>query len=144
MAKVEEIRSEAQSVTITLGGKERVLKYDMNAFGVLEQKFGTVEAAMESLTTGKIGNVKYLLWAGLIHNEVAEFDEDGEPIKYNITPYNVGAMIESPAVMASVVGEMSKAISSSLPTEAVEAEVGKPAPKTTPRRKSTPPKPKSN
>lgn len=125
MAGLEDVKSGEQTVEITLAGKKYPIRYDMNAFGVLEKKFGTVEAAMNSLSEGKLGDVKYLLWAGIIHDQVESFDEEtGEPLKYKITPYQVGAAIHSPAAMADVIEDMTKALVASMPTE--DPNEGKP------------------
>ncbi|MCT4543486.1 MAG: hypothetical protein N4A63_08090 [Vallitalea sp.] len=49
--------------------KERYLKFDLNAFVELEDKFGDIDKAFEQLQKGSIKSIRSLLWAGLIHEE---------------------------------------------------------------------------
>lgn len=124
MAGLNEVKQHAEPVLITLGNKERRLQYDMNAFAELEKRYGSVDAAMNTMEDGKISDIKIILWAGMIHEEVAEFDEmTGEPIRYNITPYQVGAMISSPAMLPEISAQLAKAFGASLPAPDVEAAI---------------------
>lgn len=115
MANLKDIK-EVAPVTIFLGGRERVVKYDLNAFAELENTYGTVDAAMAKLSDGKLKDLRNILWAGLIHEE-AEFDEiTGEPTKYNITPYQVGSWVASPAEMQAVGESVGRAMSAGMPS----------------------------
>ena len=49
--------------------KERHLKYDLNAFIELEEAYGSIEQALNNLSSGKLKAVRALLWAGLIHED---------------------------------------------------------------------------
>ena len=57
-----------KSVKINLD-KERELLYDFNAFVELEEKFGTIEDAMEELQKGKLKNIRTILWVGLLSED---------------------------------------------------------------------------
>lgn len=116
MSNVEQVKQH-EPVLIEVNGEQRRLKFDMNSFGELEKRFGSVDNALESLSTGKLSDIKMILWAGLIHEAVSEFDEvTGEPISYSITPYQVGAGIELrnlPAVSEA----LAKAMGAAMPSE---------------------------
>lgn len=122
MAKVNEVKQHIEPVTIELGGKVRRLQFDMNAFAEMEKLYGSIDEAMDSMQKGKLSDIRNILWAGLIHEEVKGFDEtSGEPIGYNITPYSVGAMITSPAMLPEISAKLAKAFGASLSAEDIEA-----------------------
>lgn len=121
MANLKDVRKpRRKEVTVFLGDsgqeRERIIKFDMNAFALLEEKYGTIQQAMESLQQGKIKDVRTILWAGLTHDEVV-LDDDGEPTKYNITAYQVGGWIADPAQMQEVIVRLGNALSDDLPNE---------------------------
>lgn len=126
MAGVSEIRKDAQLGVIELGGEKRKLHFDLNAFAELEKRFGSVNEVMERLQEGRIGDLRVILWAGLIHDQVLEFDEDtGEPIKYGITPYEVGKWVslDNMKEVSDILGEV---LSGSLPEaekQTIQAQV---------------------
>lgn len=107
-------------VTIELGGKERVLQFDMNAFAELETRYGSMDAAVKALSSGKVKDVRVSLWAGLIHEE-AILDESGEPVGYNITPYQVGSWLTTPNEMNDAVIKIGIALGDSTPAADVVA-----------------------
>lgn len=116
MAKVKNVKQHIEPKKILLDGKERTIQFDMNAFAELENKFGSIENAMNVLSGGKMNDVKTVMWAGLIHDEVEEFDEDtGEPIKYSITPYQVGKMIKNPQILTEAMSVLMQAIDFGMP-----------------------------
>ena len=116
MAKVNDVKQHANPVTMELGGKKRTLQFDMNAFAELEKRFGSIDDAMEQLASGKMGDIKIILWAALIHEEVEEFDEfTGEPTKYGITPYQVGSFIKNPMMLQEVSAKLGEAMSFGMP-----------------------------
>jgi hypothetical protein len=114
MAKVKNIKR--TETKVELGGREREIRFDMNAFAELENRFGSIEAAMDALSSGQIGKIRMVLWAALIHDEVASFDETtGEPLKYNITPYEVGSWVHSPAMLTDVAKVVGQAMGANMP-----------------------------
>lgn len=126
MAGVSEIRKDAQVGVIELGGEKRKLHFDLNAFAELEKRFGNINEVMERLQEGRIGDLRVILWAGLIHDQVLEFDEDtGEPTKYGITPYEVGKWVtfDNMKEVSDILGEV---LGGSLPEaekQAIQAQV---------------------
>lgn len=115
MAEFVDIRGKAKQ-TINLGGKQRSIKFDLNAYGELEDKYGTVQEAMEKLKTGNLKAVKTILWAGLIHEEAILDEITGEPLRYAISPYMVGSWI-TPDKLANVVKELNAAMLAHLPKD---------------------------
>lgn len=113
MSNVEAIKSTVNE--IDLGGKKRRLIFDMNAYAELEKKYGSVEAAMNKLEQGLIGDLRVVLWAGLIHEEVVVDEETGEPLKYNISPYTVGSWIKSPTQLTAVSEKLAAAMNDGMP-----------------------------
>lgn len=67
-------------ITIELD-KPRTLKFDLNAFSELEDKFGNIDKAFAALQKGSIKAARTLLWAGLVHEDEA------------LTERQVGAMV---------------------------------------------------
>lgn len=118
MSNVQEVRQSMQAVTMELGGKERTLQFDMNAFAELENRFGSIESAMNQLTKGKMNDIKLILWTSLIHEEAELDPETGEPIKYNITPYQVGSWIKNPAMLQEASVRLADAMGLNMPAEA--------------------------
>jgi hypothetical protein len=112
MAQIKDLR--AKVVKIDLGGKERIIKFDLNAYAELENRFGSVEKAMNILQEGSLVGLRSILWAGLIHDEAVIDEKTGEPTSYNVTPFMVGSWIE-PTEMQSVSIKLSEAILATLP-----------------------------
>ena len=116
MADVKDVKQYVDAVTMHLGGRERIFQFDMNAFAELEKMFGSVEKAMDQLVEGRITDIRKILWAALIHDEVAEFDEvTGEPIRYNITPYQVGSWLKNPKLIQEASQKLAAAMGSGMP-----------------------------
>lgn len=57
-----------KSIKLTLD-KERTLLFDLNAFAELEEKYGSVDAAMEEIQKGSMKAIRTMLWAGLVHED---------------------------------------------------------------------------
>ena len=68
MANIENVRK--APVVIDIGdGIERRLRYTLNAFALIEEKYGTIDKAMEALEAGSIAAIRFALWAGLVHED---------------------------------------------------------------------------
>lgn len=123
MASVKDLKG--GQVSIELGGELRTIKYDMNSFAELEKRYGSVEAALDALDAGKLGPIRDMLWAGLIHDQ-AIFDEiTGEVIKFKINPHQVGSWLDLNS-MKSVMPIITSAITGALPEQekkAIEAKI---------------------
>lgn len=98
-------------VPITLD-KERTLKYDLNAFAELEERFGTIQKAFDELQQQKLKAVRAIVWAGLIHEDP------------KLTEQQVGAML-SFADLASILPAVTEAIEAALPKVSAEDESAK-------------------
>jgi hypothetical protein len=67
MSNLKDIKD--SDIKLTIGGKERVLRFDLNAVAELEEKIGTMEVVDAQLRQGKMKIFRTYLWAGLIHAE---------------------------------------------------------------------------
>jgi len=47
----------------------RTLRFDLNAFAILEERFGNMEAAFHEMQRGSMKAARTLLWAGLLHED---------------------------------------------------------------------------
>lgn len=115
MANVQDVREGNKKITVELGGRVREIAFDMNAFAELELRYGSIDVAMKALQEHKLKDVKIILWAAIIHEEITDFDEDtGEPTGYNITPYDVGKMVK-PAMIPEIMPKLMEAMGFSMP-----------------------------
>lgn len=57
-----------QSVEIILD-RTRHLRYDLNSFAAIEERYGDIEEAMRKMEKGNIVAIRMFLWAGLIHED---------------------------------------------------------------------------
>jgi hypothetical protein len=106
----------------TFGGKERFIKFDLNAFAEMENLYGDMEAANAALKKGSMKEIRKILWLGLIWDEAVLDEITGEPIKYNITPYGVGSWLDT-SNMKKVINLLTASINGSLPDEELKEEV---------------------
>lgn len=105
MAGIQKVRKAPVKVDIG-DGQERHLRYTLNAFALLEEKYGTMDKAMEALESGSIIAIRYILWAGLVH-------EDSE-----LTELYVGDQIDL-ADLERLADKMNKAMMGDLPQDKV-------------------------
>ncbi|MNW45499.1 hypothetical protein D3C74_227660 [compost metagenome] len=126
MAGLDKVRN-TRAITVDLGGRQRVIKFDLNAFAELEEKYGSIQDAFTALSKGKIKDVRTVLWTGLVHEEV-NLDDNGEPIGYNITPYQVGGWVDTPQAMNQIAQKVTMALKNDMP----DAEVKVTSPATAP------------
>lgn len=70
MANVADVKSKAVKITL-MDGVERELRFTLNAMAELEERYGTVDAAMKALDTGSIKAIRCVIWAGLSHEDNA-------------------------------------------------------------------------
>ena len=49
--------------------KPRTIKFDLNAFAELEEKYGSMEKVFSAMRSGSIKAARTLLWAGLLHED---------------------------------------------------------------------------
>jgi hypothetical protein len=82
--------------------KPRKLKYTLNSFAEMEERYGTVDKALELVQSNNMRAIIFMLWAGLMW-------EDEE-----LTEKQVGNLIEIDQLQ-DVAEKMSKAVGGDLP-----------------------------
>lgn len=97
-----------KKIQVNLGGKKHTLIFDLNAMGLVEEQYDTVEDAFNLMDEGKIIPVRFCLWASL----QPEADEKGE----EITEHQVGAWVTL-ANLSEVVAALLEAFMSGVPDE---------------------------
>lgn len=114
-SNLDQIRTAPGSYHIgNFGGKERYIRFDLNAFAEMETKFGNMEEAQERLKGGSMKDIRTVLWLGLIWDEVVLDDVTGEPIRYTLSEYQVGSWLTT-LNLEEVMAKLQDAISGSLP-----------------------------
>lgn len=114
-SNLDEIRITPGSYYIgKFGGKERYIRFDLNAFAEMETKFGNMEEAQERLKGGSMKDIRTVLWLGLIWDEVVLDEVTGEPIRYTLSEYQVGSWLTT-LNLEEVMAKLQSAISGSLP-----------------------------
>lgn len=79
MANVNKVKRKPVYIELD---KTRQLKFTLNSFAEMEDRYGTVDDALKAMEGGSIKAIRFMLWAGLIH-------EDEE-----LTEKKVGVLIE--------------------------------------------------
>lgn len=106
MANIKKLRREP--IVIDIGdGVERTLRYTLNSFALIEEKYGTIDKAMEALNSGSVAAIRFVLWAGLIHE-----DE-------NLSEHYVGNQIDL-SDLEDLAEKMNKAMMGDLPQGEVD------------------------
>jgi hypothetical protein len=105
MANIKKLKREP--IVIDIGdGVERTLRYTLNSFALIEEKYGTIDKAMEALNSGSIAAIRFVLWAGLVHE-----DE-------NLSEHYVGNQIDL-SDLEDLAEKMNKAMMGDLPQDEV-------------------------
>lgn len=100
MSNLSDIRQ--KNTPIVLADNTYNLRYDLNAFAELEEIYGSVEAAMNSLCEGSVKAIINVLWAGILHENE------------KLAPKEVGKMIDLANIKE--IGEaINKAIKEAMP-----------------------------
>lgn len=114
-SNLDQVRVPAGAYYIgAFGGKDRYIRYDLNAFAEMEDLFGSMEAAQERLQGGSMKDIRTVLWLGLIWDEVVLDEVTGDPIKYTLSQYEVGSWLTT-MNLQEVMDKLQSAISGSLP-----------------------------
>lgn len=95
-------------------GKDRYIKFDLNAFAEMETIFGSMEAAQERIKKGSMKDIRTVLWLGLIWNETILDERTGEPVGYNLSQYQVGSWLNT-MNMGDVMQKLNNAMVGSMP-----------------------------
>ncbi|MFZ3172077.1 MAG: hypothetical protein WA118_08865 [Carboxydocellales bacterium] len=101
-------------ITVVLD-KERSLVFDLNAICELEEKYGSMQGAMDAMSKGSMKAVRTLLYAGLKHEDDS------------LTEEIVGKLIDI-SNMAFVGDALNSAVSLSLPSGNDEEGKNEPQP----------------
>lgn len=107
MANVNDVKSKDIKITLK-DGVERTIVFDLNAMAELEDKYGSVDAAFEMLENNSIKALRFILWAGLIHE-----DE-------NLTERQVGSLIDMQYIQ-DIMGTLGQAFEADMPDASDEA-----------------------
>jgi hypothetical protein len=104
-----------QGVDIQIQGEIKKLLYDMNAFIILEDAYGSLEEVFKQLDSGKLSAIRKLLYAGLLHT-----DE-------NLTEKQIGNLFDL-SDLTKLVDTVSAALILAMPEakEEVKVELGEP------------------
>ena len=85
----------------------RSLKFDLNAFAELEDKFGSMDAAFQAMQKGSLKAARTLLWAGLLHEDET------------LTERRVGSMVTL-ANMSGIMDKITTALTAAMPDSEIE------------------------
>lgn len=112
---LEDIRNDSYLIG-NFGGKDRYVRFDLNAFAEMEKIYGSMDAANEALSKGSMQDIRKILWLGCIHDEAVIDEITGEPVKYNLSAYQVGQWL-TPRNMKDVMKKLMDAINGSMPED---------------------------
>ena len=107
MASVREVKPRIKTITLN-DGVEREIKFTLNALAELEDKYGSVDEAFKKLDEGSIKAARFILWAGLLHNE-----------NESLTEMQVGNLIDMD-LMNKIFETMSEALGDDMPQNNAE------------------------
>ena len=107
---LQDIREIAVPITLD---KPRTLRFDLNAFAELEEKFGSMDAAFHAMQKGSLKAARSLLWAGLLHEDET------------LTERKVGGMVTL-ANMSGIMDSITSALTAAMPDGDEVASTGDP------------------
>jgi len=110
---VQAIKSKTVPITLQ-DGKERHLRFTLNALAELEEKYGSIEEAFERVEkNSSVIALRFILWAGLIWEDP------------DLTEREVGDLIDL-AYMQEMIDKLGSALDNDMPTtEQTNTAVGK-------------------
>jgi hypothetical protein len=79
MANVNKVKREPVMVMLD---KERQLKFTLNSFSEMEERYGSIDDAVAAMEKGSIKAIRFMLWCGLTSDDET------------LTEKQVGGMIE--------------------------------------------------
>lgn len=112
---VQDIKSKTVPLVLQ-DGKERHLRFTLNALADLEEKYGSIEAAFKKVEDeSSVSALRFILWAGLSWEDP------------NLTEHEVGNLIDI-AYMQDMISTLGTALSGDMPdtTGAAQLEAGRP------------------
>lgn len=104
MSNVNQVKRKAIKVVLS-DGKEREIKFTLNAMAELEDKYGSVEEAFKQLESGSIKAIRFMLWATI----VSEDDEE-------LTEKQIGTLIDMQSI-GEIMEAMNSASNQDMPQE---------------------------
>ena len=110
MANLKDIKSKDIKITLS-DGVERTIKFDLNAMAELEDRYGSVDAAFKKLDENSIKALRFVLWAGLIHEDP------------NLTEQKVGSLIDM-RYMTEMLETLGDAFTADMPVPENTPEIG--------------------
>lgn len=109
MANLKDIKNQPVKITLT-DGVERTLRFTLNAMAELEDRYGSVDTAFAKLDEGSIKAVRFILWAGLMHEDP------------NLTEQQVGNLIDV-QYLQELMNSVETALDSDLPEQEAPAKL---------------------
>lgn len=106
MSNLVDIRN--NGIEVILGGTKHVIKFDLNSFAELEERFGSVDDAMKTLQNGSIKGIRTLVWCGLLHENE------------KLTEREAGAMV-GVNDLENLTEALSNSLQTTLPPQEIEA-----------------------
>lgn len=110
MSNVKSVKSNKSTITLN-DGVERRIKFDLNAMAELEDRYGSVDAAFEALDKQSIKALRFILWAGLVHEDES------------LTEQKVGSLIDM-KYLQETMGVLGEALGTDMPNEETPAIEG--------------------
>lgn len=102
MANLNDAKAKVAYITLRDGVK-RELRFTLNAMAEMEDKYGSVDEAFTALERNSIKAVRFILWAGLLHDE-----------EHPITEQQVGNLIDTQN-LEDVIRSINEAMSNDMP-----------------------------
>lgn len=102
MANLNDAKAKVAYITLRDGVK-REIRFTLNAMAEMEDKYGSVDAAFTALENSSIKAVRFILWAGLLHDE-----------EHPITEQQVGNLIDT-RNMPDVIKSINDAMTNDMP-----------------------------
>lgn len=102
MANLNDAKAKVAYITLRDGVK-RELRFTLNAMAEMEDRYGSVDAAFTALENNSIKAVRFILWAGLLHDE-----------EQPLTEQQVGNLIDT-MNMADVINSINEAMTNDMP-----------------------------
>lgn len=117
MTNVRDIKKNLADLHIEINGETYPLVLDMNALSLLSDKFESINAAFEKAEAGNFNVVKHIIWASLSHVCAVIDQHTGEPLRYTVSPYEVGKAINSPDKLQRAMKLMGDLVTTYMVTE---------------------------
>ena len=103
MSNLREVRPRVKTITLN-DGVEREVRFTLNAMAELEDRYGSVDAAMAALDANSFKAVRCALWAGLLYGDDS------------LTEKQVGDLIDI-GCLGDIMNTLSEAMSEDMPAQ---------------------------